>query len=213
MVIIWRTVTVVLIWNLGDIQTSYKAQLLSQVSTKIFYFSWRYQRVNQSFSGFPFLFHVRWLGDRMNLSELIFSIKNRDIVVPEFQREYVWPYSNAKELLKSLINGFQLVAFWLENVYTTSTKGMPEEGQDYSKIYQVLLMKSNGWQLFTAGDWEIPPVQWRRAISRRNHSVSISKQENCIFFQEACRRYKLAAWPTDAAKVSWPEIINVAINR
>ena len=42
----------------------------------------------------------------MNFSELIFSIKNKDIVVPEFQREYVWPYTNAKELLKSFINGF-----------------------------------------------------------------------------------------------------------
>ena len=38
-----------------------------------------------------------------NIEELVFSLKNKDIVVPEFQREYVWPHKKIKELFSSYI--------------------------------------------------------------------------------------------------------------
>ena len=40
----------------------------------------------------------------MKIEELIYSIKNQDIVVPEFQREFVWGNDRVKTLISSLIN-------------------------------------------------------------------------------------------------------------
>ena len=42
----------------------------------------------------------------MRVSELISDIRNRDLVLPEFQREYVWTKEQAKQLLVSLIKKY-----------------------------------------------------------------------------------------------------------
>lgn len=104
----------------------------------------------------------------MNFSELIFSIKNRDIVVPEFQREYVWPYTNAKELLKSLIKGFPVgsILIW-RTPEPPALKGMPDdEVASVQKVYQVLL---DGQQRMTTmyllATGEIPPYYKEEELS------------------------------------------------
>ena len=104
----------------------------------------------------------------MNFSELIFSIKNKDIVVPEFQREYVWPYANAKELLKSLINGFPVggILIW-RTPKPPALKGMSdEEIAGVQKVYQVLL---DGQQRMTTmyllATGEIPPYYKEEELS------------------------------------------------
>ena len=38
----------------------------------------------------------------MRISELISDIRNRDLVSPEFQREYAWTREQAKQILVSL---------------------------------------------------------------------------------------------------------------
>ena len=104
----------------------------------------------------------------MNFSELIFSIKNKDIVVPEFQREYVWPYANAKELLKSLIKGFPVggILIW-RTLEPPALKGMSEEQvASVQKVYQVLL---DGQQRITTmyllATGELPPYYKEEEIS------------------------------------------------
>ena len=42
----------------------------------------------------------------MKIEELISSIRRREIVVPEFQREFVWNKSRARELIYSLLNEY-----------------------------------------------------------------------------------------------------------
>jgi hypothetical protein len=42
----------------------------------------------------------------MKISELIDSIHKRDLVLPEFQREYVWTKEQAKQLMVSLVRGY-----------------------------------------------------------------------------------------------------------
>lgn len=42
----------------------------------------------------------------MKISEAIDSIQKRDIVLPEFQREYVWTREQAKQLIVSLARGY-----------------------------------------------------------------------------------------------------------
>ena len=38
----------------------------------------------------------------MKINDLIYSIKIQDLVLPEFQREYVWTRDQAKKLMSSL---------------------------------------------------------------------------------------------------------------
>lgn len=42
----------------------------------------------------------------MKVSELMFSIQTMDMVLPEFQREYVWTRDQAKKLISSLIREY-----------------------------------------------------------------------------------------------------------
>src|SRR5215468_950314 len=42
----------------------------------------------------------------MKVSELLDSIGKRDLVLPEFQREYVWTRDQAKQLMVSLVKGY-----------------------------------------------------------------------------------------------------------
>ena len=50
----------------------------------------------------------------MKISELMDGIRNKDIVLPEFQREYVWTRDQAKQLIASLVKGYPVggLLFW-----------------------------------------------------------------------------------------------------
>lgn len=57
----------------------------------------------------------------MKISELMDGIRKRDVVLPEFQREFVWTREQAKQLVVSLVNGYPVgsLLFW-------KTDGPPE---------------------------------------------------------------------------------------
>ena len=77
----------------------------------------------------------------MNIEEIVFSLKNNDIVVPEFQREFVWPNRNIKELFTSLLNGFPIggILIW-RTAQPPALKGLSDQKvKDNQKVYQVLL--------------------------------------------------------------------------
>ena len=42
----------------------------------------------------------------MKISELLDSIRKYDLVLPEFQREYVWSREQAKQLMVSLVKSY-----------------------------------------------------------------------------------------------------------
>src|SRR5262245_28415181 len=50
----------------------------------------------------------------MKVSELLDSIRKRDLVLPEFQREYVWTRDQAKQLMVSLVKKYPVggLLFW-----------------------------------------------------------------------------------------------------
>ncbi|MBC8492308.1 MAG: DUF262 domain-containing protein [Chloroflexi bacterium] len=50
----------------------------------------------------------------MEISELMYGIRKLDLVLPEFQREYVWAREQAKQLIVSLFRGFPTgsLLFW-----------------------------------------------------------------------------------------------------
>ncbi len=76
-----------------------------------------------------------------NIEELVFSLKNKDIVVPEFQREYVWPHKKIKELFSSLLKEYPVggILIW-KTSSPPALKGLSdEEVEANKKVYQVLL--------------------------------------------------------------------------
>lgn len=40
------------------------------------------------------------------INEILSDIRTRDLVLPEFQREYVWTRDQAKQLMVSLVKGY-----------------------------------------------------------------------------------------------------------
>jgi len=50
----------------------------------------------------------------MRIVELMIGIKNLDMVLPEFQREYVWEREQAKQLMVSLVRDYPTgsLLFW-----------------------------------------------------------------------------------------------------
>lgn len=101
----------------------------------------------------------------MKISELIYSIKIKDLVLPEFQREYVWTRDQAKKLMSSLVKDYPVgsLLFW-------KTNNPPElknfHGNGNNTIHQVML---DGQQrlttLFLLITGEIPPYYTINDIS------------------------------------------------
>jgi uncharacterized protein with ParB-like and HNH nuclease domain len=48
----------------------------------------------------------------MKIEELTSSIKREEIVMPEFQREFVWNKARIRELVQSLLNSYPVGASW-----------------------------------------------------------------------------------------------------
>ena len=73
----------------------------------------------------------------MKIEELIYNIKNNEIVVPEFQREFVWGNDRVKSLISSLMNEYPVggILLWKTNK-PPSLKGPINENIDPNRAYQ-----------------------------------------------------------------------------
>ena len=102
----------------------------------------------------------------MKISEIIFSIRMKDIVLPEFQREYVWSKDQAKKLMSSLFKDYPVGAllFWKTNT-PPELKNLVMKRQ--SNAYQIIL---DGQQrlttLFMFVTGEIPPYYTNKDIKK-----------------------------------------------
>ena len=102
----------------------------------------------------------------MKLEELIMSIKMREIVVPEFQREFVWDKDRCKELMSSLLRGYPVggLLIWKTNS-PPKLKGNEDEVE--TRNYQVLLdgqQRSTAIYMLLTGN--IPPYYTEEEIIR-----------------------------------------------
>ena len=102
----------------------------------------------------------------MKVSELLDGIRKRDLVLPEFQREYVWSRDQAKQLMVSLVREYPVgsLLFWktdnppeLKRVEITPDKlGTVQVILDGQQRLTTLYMLING---------EIPPFYREADIS------------------------------------------------
>ena len=90
---------------------------------------------------------VKLKGGTMKTQELIDAIRNKDLVLPEFQREYVWTKDQAKKLMDSLIKGYPIGSFLFWKTNNPPDLKNIEIINDTQKTYQIIL---DGQQRLTA---------------------------------------------------------------
>ena len=96
----------------------------------------------------------------MKVEELVSSIQRNEIVVPEFQREFVWSRARSKELIGSLIKEYPVGGILIWNTSTPPhLKGQHLTiSADEVRSYQVLLDgQQRATALFMLTTGEIPP--------------------------------------------------------
>ena len=85
----------------------------------------------------------------MDIRELVDAINRKDIVVPEFQREFVWNKNQVKELLQSIIRKYPVggILLW-KTLAPPALKGISQDEINRNqRTYQILL---DGQQRCTA---------------------------------------------------------------
>ena len=110
----------------------------------------------------------------MKIEELIYNIKNNDIVVPEFQREFVWGNDRVKSLISSLMDEYPVggILIWKTNK-PPSLKGLINNNIDPRRTYQVLLdgqQRSTALYLIIEG--EVPPYYSANDITKDPRSLA-----------------------------------------
>lgn len=96
----------------------------------------------------------------MKIEELISGIKRQEIVVPEFQREFVWGANRAKDLIRSLLNEYPIggILIWKTDNPPQLKGPNFDEPEGGGRTYQVLLdgqQRSTALYMLITG--EIPP--------------------------------------------------------
>ena len=101
----------------------------------------------------------------MKIADLIYSIQIKSLVLPEFQREYVWTREQAKKLLSSLIKGYPVgsILLWKTNNPPELKNEVIDPG---SKVYQLIL---DGQQrlttLYMLINGDIPPYYTEKDVT------------------------------------------------
>ena len=110
----------------------------------------------------------------MKIEELIYSIKNNDIVIPEFQREFVWGNDRVKSLINSLMLEYPVggILIWKTN-NPPRLKGKTFSQAIENKNYQVLLdgqQRSTALYMMITG--EITPYYEEKDIVKDPRSLA-----------------------------------------
>ena len=113
----------------------------------------------------------------MKIEELISSIKREEIVMPEFQREFVWNKARIKELVQSLLNSYPVggILIWKTDS-PPQLKGQTfKDGHETGRTYQVLLdgqQRSTALYMLSTG--ELPPYYSQEEIMDDPRSLAFN---------------------------------------
>jgi hypothetical protein len=101
----------------------------------------------------------------MNLDELLMRIKKKDIVLPEFQREYIWTLEQSKQLIVSLFRSYPVGAFLFWN--TDNPPEIKNIAVNKDKIGSVIVILDGQQRLTTLyllTKNELPPYYIKKDI-------------------------------------------------
>jgi len=101
----------------------------------------------------------------MKISELIDGIRKRDVVLPEFQREYVWTREQAKQLMVSLFKGYPVgsLLFWKTD-QPPELKNLEAAPEKLGRLQVTLDGQQRLTTLYMFITGEIPPYYTERDI-------------------------------------------------
>jgi len=101
----------------------------------------------------------------MKLTELLLGIQKKDIVLPEFQREYVWSLEQSKQLIVSLFNSYPVGAFLFWNTDNPpEIKNIAVNKEKIGTITVILDGQQRLTTLYLLMKNEIPPYYIKRDI-------------------------------------------------
>lgn len=94
----------------------------------------------------------------MKIDELLDGINKKAIVLPEFQREYVWSRDQAKKLISPLINSYPVgsLLFW-ETDNPPELKNITDDRDHYGMLQVILDGQQRLTTLYLLINGEIPP--------------------------------------------------------
>ena len=103
----------------------------------------------------------------MKISELMDGIRKRDLVLPEFQREYVWTKEQVKQLVVSLFKSYPVgsLLFWKTDD-PPELKNLPEPPDKVGMTDVILDGQQRLTTLYMLTDGTIPPYYTDRDIER-----------------------------------------------
>jgi hypothetical protein len=121
------------------------------------------------------LIHAR-RKNKMNIGELMAGIKKKDIVLPEFQREFVWTLEQSKQLMVSIIRKYPTgsLLFWkTENPPEIKNLAVDREKLGSKEVILDGQQRLTTLYLFTQN--EIPPYYVERDIKHdpRHHYFNL----------------------------------------
>lgn len=94
----------------------------------------------------------------MKISELLDGIRKSDLVLPEFQREFVWTREQAKQLFVSLVKGYPVgsLLFWKTDT-PPDLKNLPKIPEKLGLISVILDGQQRLTTLYLLIEGEVPP--------------------------------------------------------
>ncbi len=102
----------------------------------------------------------------MKISQLLDEIKKHDLVLPEFQREYVWSREQAKQLFVSLVKGYPVggLLFWKTDD-PPELKNLDKVPEKLGTIQIILDGQQRLTTLYMLLTGEIPPYYTEKDIT------------------------------------------------
>jgi len=126
------------------------------------------------------------------IGKLLDKVESNSIVLPEFQREFVWKRSQAKELIKSLFSGYPIGSLLVWETETPPEIKNDAVSRDQFGLFKVLL---DGQQrltvLYLLIKDDIPPYYTKEEIkydprnlyfNLPNDTFQYENKSNCFIF-------------------------------
>jgi hypothetical protein len=131
----------------------------------------------------------------MEVFELMYGIRKLDLVLPEFQREYVWSYDQAKKLIISIFRGFPTgsLLFWK----TDNPPDVKNTIIDTEKIGSTLVILDGQQRLTTLyllTQDEIPPYYREEDIKQDPRDLYFDLDSGVFQYYQVTRMRNNPAW-------------------
>lgn len=131
----------------------------------------------------------------MKISELIDEIRSKDLVLPEFQREYVWTREQAKQLMVSLYRGYPVggTLFW-KTTTPPELKNVDALPEGLGTVSLILDGQQRLTTLYLFVTGEIPPYYLSQDITHEPRDLFFNLGDGDFQYYQASRMKGNPLW-------------------